>query len=138
MVAAMVEKMLLTFEESQVLAILRERKKFSRNQVAIFIGIHDTTLYKYEMGIRPIPLDIWEKMKSLYNSSLDGIGKLKKCKDRGIKASTKQNRIDKEIDYFKELAESQEMACNMKAMRNSDLDNKLRVNRLLKDLSDVF
>jgi len=36
------------------------------------------------------------------------------------------------------ISEAQEKARNMKAMRDSELDNKLQVHKLLRSLSDVF
>ena len=125
--------MLLTYEDGQTLALLRENKKISLRKAAHFLGIHETTLRKYEHGEHPINIRVWNDMETLYNSSLDGIGTLlksKTAKGAPMKKESKENIIS--------ISDAQEKARNMKAMRNSELDNRLHVHKLLRSLSDVF
>lgn len=129
----MIQKMLLTFEEAHVLNVLRENKKISLRKAAHFLNIHETTLHKYEKGINAVPIQVWDDMKVLYNSSLDGLGTLLKSnttKGAPMKQQHKENIIP--------ISDAQERARNMKAMRDSELDNKLQVHKILRSLSDVF
>ncbi len=137
----MIQKMLLTFEDAQVLKILREQKKINRKQAAEFLGINETTLHKYEYAKHSIPMRVWEEMKVLYKSSLDGIGeviKLYKYKNgRPIKEPGKRRRSIGKKNIIP-LTSVEEKARNMRAMRSSELDNRLQVHKLLRSLSDVF
>lgn len=129
----MILKMLLTFEEAMTLTILRENKKISLRKAGHFLGIHETTLRKYEQAEHPINIRVWNDMKILYDSSLDGIGTLLKSKTAKGAPMKKQSK-----DNIIPISEAQEKARNMKAMRDSELDNKLQVHKLLRSLSDVF
>lgn len=129
--------MQLTFDEAQVLKVLRERKKISSKQLATTLKIHTMTISKYEHAKHPIPIEVWEQLKVIYNSSLDGIGKLIDCKEVGVKPSTKLAKNNK-LGKINQLGPEQEMADNIKAMRDSQLDNMLQIRKILKDLADVF
>jgi len=131
----MILKMLLTYDDAQTLAVLRENKKSSLTKAADFLGINKTTLHKYERAVNPIPIQVWEDMKVLYDSSLEGIGTLLKRSTNGAPIKKRDEKDEVKIIKFSDAKEKER---NMKAMRNSELDNKLRVNKLLKELSTVF
>lgn len=50
---------------------LREDKDLSQAQVAVFLGIHQTTYSDYELGNINIPIETLKQLADFYHTSID-------------------------------------------------------------------
>lgn len=60
-------------EVGERLRYARERRGFKQNRVAKFLGVHNSTLAKYESGEREADIETLKKMAEHYEVSLDWI-----------------------------------------------------------------
>ncbi|PKR79212.1 XRE family transcriptional regulator [Halalkalibacillus sediminis] len=73
---------------------LREREKFSREQLANKLGVSYSTIAKYESGAREPDFNTLEKLAILFDVSIDYLlGKVDKEKESDFEAMAEHNRL---------------------------------------------
>jgi len=75
----------------------RERKNLKQNRVAHYLGIHNSTLAKYESGEREPDIETINKLARLYEVSVDYLMGRSEKETKVIEKSYELDQLDKEI-----------------------------------------
>ena len=112
---------------------LRKQKGLTQTELAKKMGTTQSTIYKYEKGLRTIPLNVIEKFANIFETSVDILLNTKENKDYGdIDIGNKIKRL-REANNLTRIEMSKELDIDVSSLANFETGvSKVPIDILIK------